>query len=59
MTSKDVSIGRHPAEAGVRPPTEEERILGQIERGEVIAGPEGARRIAAIHQAAYGAVWDE
>ncbi|MBO0804251.1 MAG: hypothetical protein J2P25_14400, partial [Nocardiopsaceae bacterium] len=31
-----------------------ERILGQIRRGEVQAGPEGARRIAAWHEAAYG-----
>ncbi|WP_439947254.1 hypothetical protein [Streptomyces sp. BBFR109] len=37
---------------------EDERVLGQIERGEVLAGPEAARRIAARHQEAYGnAVW--
>jgi len=34
-----------------------ERIRGQIERGEVLAGPEGARRIAAKHEEAYGAVF--
>ncbi|MFJ5151442.1 hypothetical protein ACIQCF_07610 [Streptomyces sp. NPDC088353] len=35
-----------------------DRVLGQIARGEVQAGPEGARRIAARHQEAYGnAVW--
>lgn len=34
------------------------RVLGQIKRGEILAGPEAARRIAARHQAAYGdAVW--
>ncbi|MFI6347282.1 hypothetical protein [Streptomyces sp. NPDC050560] len=26
-------------------------------RGEVLTGPEGARRIAAAHEAAYGDVW--
>lgn len=36
-----------------------ERILGQIERGEVIAGPEGARIIAARAQDQYGEVWDK
>jgi hypothetical protein len=35
-----------------------DRVTGQIERGEVLAGPEGARRIAARHMEAYGnAVW--
>ncbi|MGO4422471.1 hypothetical protein AB4Z54_28135 [Streptomyces sp. MCAF7] len=34
-----------------------ERVLGQMARGEVLAGPEGARRIAARHEAAYGDVW--
>ncbi|MEV4438207.1 hypothetical protein AB0K09_04180 [Streptomyces sp. NPDC049577] len=35
-----------------------ERVLGQVERGEVRAGPDAARAIAARHQAAYGsAVW--
>lgn len=42
----------------VQPPLESQRVLGQIERGEVLAGPEGARRIAARHQTAYGnTVW--
>ncbi|MFE9127012.1 hypothetical protein ACFYOF_16605 [Streptomyces sp. NPDC007148] len=31
-----------------------ERVLGQIERGEVLAGPEGARKIAARAMEAYG-----
>ncbi|MFB7461226.1 hypothetical protein [Streptomyces sp. NPDC056188] len=41
------------------PPSRDcDRVLGQIARGEVVAGPEGARRIAARHQEAYGAaVW--
>jgi hypothetical protein len=32
--------------------------MGQIERGEVKAGPEGAREIAARHEEAYGDVWN-
>ncbi|MGW2692413.1 hypothetical protein ACWC3Y_11185 [Streptomyces sp. NPDC001296] len=47
-----------PDHRAVRPMTDAERVLGQIERGEVLAGPEAARRIAARHQKAYGnAVW--
>lgn len=38
---------------------DEERVLLQIANGEVLAGPEGARIIAARHQAAYGDVWDD
>ncbi|MGW7355154.1 hypothetical protein ACWGI0_00285 [Streptomyces sp. NPDC054802] len=42
----------------VQPPTDSERVLGQIERGEIRAGADAAREIAARHQAAYGnAVW--
>lgn len=38
--------------------SDSERVLGQIERGEVLAGPDAARRIAARHMEAYGnAVW--
>ncbi|MFE5681684.1 hypothetical protein [Streptomyces sp. NPDC056512] len=33
------------------------RVLGQIERGEVRAGPDAAREIAAKQEAAYGAAW--
>lgn len=36
------------------PMTDTQRVLGQIERGEVRAGAEAARQIAARHQAAYG-----
>lgn len=43
----------------VRATTDEERIVGQIERGEVLAGPEAARIIAARHEAEYGDVWDK
>lgn len=40
------------------PMSDAQRVLGQIERGEVRAGAEAARQIAARHQAAYGdAVW--
>lgn len=41
----------------VRPSRDVERVLGQIARGEVLAGRAGARAIAARHEAAYGAVW--
>lgn len=35
-----------------------ERVLGQIQRGEIQCGPDAARAIAARHQAAYGnTVW--
>lgn len=33
------------------------RVLGQIERGEVRAGADAAREIAARHEAAYGDAW--
>ena len=40
------------------PMTDTDRVLGQIERGEVRAGADAARQIAARHQAAYGdSVW--
>lgn len=39
------------------PTSDATRVTGQIQRGEVIAGREGARRIAAKHEAAYGSVW--
>ncbi|WP_137991214.1 hypothetical protein [Streptomyces vilmorinianum] len=42
-----------------RPMTDADRVLGQIERGEVRADPDAAREIAARHQAAYGDVWDQ
>lgn len=41
----------------MRPMADHERVLGQIERGEVRAGPDAAREIAARHEAAYGDVW--
>lgn len=38
--------------------TDAARVLGQIQRGEIRAGADAAREIAARHQAAYGdAVW--
>ncbi|MFF7142329.1 hypothetical protein ACFZB5_13910 [Streptomyces nodosus] len=47
-----------PDQHAVRPMQDHERVLGQIERGEVVAGAEGARRIAARAMDAYGtAVW--
>lgn len=48
-----------PGTGEVRRPSDAERVLGQIERGEVRAGPDAAREIAARHQAAYGSVWDD
>ncbi|MFJ9037414.1 hypothetical protein ACIRF8_12605 [Streptomyces sp. NPDC102406] len=41
----------------MRQSTDTERVLGQIERGEVRAGRDAAREIAARAEAAYGAVW--
>ena len=42
----------------VTPMRDHERVLGQIQRGEVRAGADAAREIAARHQAAYGnTVW--
>jgi len=42
----------------VQPPSDAERVIGQIERGEVRAGADAAREIAARHMEAYGtAVW--
>jgi hypothetical protein len=51
--------GNTAGENHIRPQTDAERVLGQIERGEVVAGPEGARMIAARHEEAYGDVWSE
>ncbi|MEV7871455.1 hypothetical protein AB0P17_36390 [Streptomyces sp. NPDC088124] len=56
MTAPTSRVG-WPASGHVRQATDADRILGQIERGEVRAGPEAAREIAARHQEAYGAVW--
>ena len=42
------------------PTTDTERVLGQIERGEIRCGRDAAREIAAQHQEAYGnAVWPD
>jgi hypothetical protein len=41
--------GRH-----TRPMSDTDRVLGQIARGEVLAGPSAARQIAARHEAEYG-----
>ncbi|MFB8772150.1 hypothetical protein [Streptomyces broussonetiae] len=42
----------------VKPMADHERVLGQIQRGEIRCGADAAREIAARHQAAYGdAVW--
>src|SRR5690606_24736430 len=51
--------GPHAVSLSTRTPmSDAQRVLGQIERGEVRAGAEAARQIAAKHQAAYGdAVW--
>ncbi|MET8475385.1 hypothetical protein ABZY90_19785 [Streptomyces sp. NPDC006422] len=37
--------------------TDADRIRGQVERGEVRVGPDAAREIAALAEAAYGAAW--
>ncbi|MET8978510.1 hypothetical protein ABZX85_23120 [Streptomyces sp. NPDC004539] len=41
----------------VTPSTDAERVLGQIERGEVRCGPAAAREIAARHETQYGAAF--
>lgn len=40
-----------------RPSADTERVLGQIARGEVRAGPDAAREIAADAEAAYGSAF--
>lgn len=59
MTTKNTRAGRARGEKGVNPASDATRVLGQIERGEVQAGPEGARKIAACHEEAYGDVWSK
>lgn len=49
--------GPPPGLRTVRPTTDAERVLGQIERGEVRVGPDAAREIARRHEEAYGDVW--
>ncbi|MFC8862698.1 hypothetical protein [[Kitasatospora] papulosa] len=39
--------------------TDQQRVLGQIERGEVRAGRDAARQIAARHEAAYGSAFTD
>ncbi|MFD9763230.1 hypothetical protein ACFWXI_06760 [[Kitasatospora] papulosa] len=39
--------------------TDQQRVLGQIERGEVLAGRDAARQIAARHEAAYGSAFTD
>lgn len=41
----------------VTPTTDTERVLGQIQRGEMWCGPDAARAIAARHEKAYGAAF--
>ncbi|QJT04402.1 hypothetical protein G9272_32310 [Streptomyces asoensis] len=42
----------------ITPSADTDRVLGQIDRGEIRCGADAAREIAARHQAAYGdAVW--
>jgi hypothetical protein len=49
--------GLHGTRGAITPPTDAERVLGQIERGEVRAGPEAAREIARRQERQYGDVW--
>lgn len=46
------SLPRHPA--SIRPSLDTERVLGQIQRGELRCGADAARVIAARHEDAYG-----
>ncbi|MFE4717292.1 hypothetical protein ACFRLW_12860 [Streptomyces sp. NPDC056728] len=41
----------------IRQSADTTRVLGQIERGEVRAGADAAREIAAKAEAAYGSAW--
>jgi hypothetical protein len=41
----------------MKPLSSAEHTLGRIERGEIRAGRQAAREIAARHEAAYGDVW--
>ncbi|MFJ4434572.1 hypothetical protein [Streptomyces sp. NPDC088923] len=41
----------------MKPLTTDQHTLGRIERGEIRAGREAAREIAARAEAAYGDVW--
>ncbi|RPE40211.1 hypothetical protein EDD90_3247 [Streptomyces sp. Ag109_O5-1] len=72
LTAADVNGRRvyHPTSREVGPPVtatrhiqpspDTERVLGQIERGEIRCGRDAAREIAARHQAAYGdEVWPD
>ncbi|MFI6251456.1 hypothetical protein [Streptomyces sp. NPDC051016] len=44
----------------IHPSPDTERVLGQIERGEIRCGRDAAREIAARHQAEYGdEVWPD
>ncbi|MEV4335717.1 hypothetical protein [Streptomyces sp. NPDC049590] len=50
--------GQPPMSNPLMPMRDHERVLGQIERGEVRVGPDTAREIAARHQEAYGEAFD-
>jgi hypothetical protein len=51
-------VGVRPLHQNSLPPTfDADRVIGQIERGEVRVGPDAAREIAARHEAEYGAAF--
>ncbi|MFF8656764.1 hypothetical protein [Streptomyces huasconensis] len=50
-------VGEEHGKFRARPQADVERVLGQIERGEIRAGRDAAREIAAKAEAAYGAAW--
>lgn len=48
---------RKPKGSTIQPMRDHERVLGQIERGEIWCGPDAARAIAARQEEAYGAAF--
>lgn len=58
VEARYVGDGRSRRSDRIRQSLDTERVLGQIDRGEVRCGADAAREIAARHQEAYGAtVW--
>ncbi|MFI1702010.1 hypothetical protein ACH419_39520 [Streptomyces bobili] len=58
LEARYVGDGRSKRSDRIRQSPDTERVLGQIDRGEVRCGADAAREIAARHQEAYGdTVW--
>jgi hypothetical protein len=50
--------GSRASRGSVRPPSQQEHLMGQVARGEVRIGRDAAREIAARHEAEYGDAFD-